>query len=262
MAEVTALIAQRNAGHIVARQVPKVRRVLEGLTSSYEMIVIDDASDPSSLRPLEALLEAEPGLRLLKFAPACGLSAALTAGLAAAEGTYVVTVPAGDDCTPELIESLLEELVRSDLVVGRPVRRGLAKVFHRIARIPRWLLLGLEVRDPECLVWAARREALVGLQLPCGMYRYLATLVAARGFRVGEITIPTTGRSVRLSDGVPNPGDLLAAWWFKRRWRQYERVVVAGAAGGGSRLRAAGLAVSVLPALPSDACGEVKRWSA
>ncbi len=80
------------------------------------------------------------------------------------------------------------------------------------------------MRDPECLVWAARREAVAGVELPCGMYRYLATLVAARGFRVGEITVPTPGRSVALSDGWPNPGDLLAAWWLKRRWRQYEHV--------------------------------------
>ena len=124
------------------------------------------------------------------------------------------------------MSSLLDELVRADLVVGRPVRHGVRKTLHRLTRIPRWCLLGLEVRDPECLVWAARREAISGLQLPRGMYRYLATLVAARGYRVGEVTVPTQGRSIALSDGLANPFDLLAAWWFKRRWRQYERIEV------------------------------------
>jgi hypothetical protein len=168
-------------------------------------------------------------VRLLRLTPACGLSAALTAGVALATGDCVVTLPAGELCSPGLLASLLDELVRADLVVGRPARQGIAKTLHRLARIPRWLVLGLEVRDPECLVWAARREAIAGLQLPRGMYRYLATLVAARGYRVAEVTVPTPGRSVTLSDGFPNPGDLLAAWWFKCRWRQYERVEVCDA---------------------------------
>ena len=229
MAQVSVLIPQRNAGTVVASQLPDLCAVLEKIAPDYELIVIDDASRPSTLDPLEKSLAAVGRIRLLKFAPACGLSAALTAGLAAADGEYVVTLPAGDFCSPTLIALLLDELVRADLVVGRPQRHGLAKTLHRIARLPRWLLLGLEVRDPECLVWAARREAIAGLELPRGMYRYLATLVSARGFRVGEITIPTPGRSLGLSDGFPNPGDLLAAWWFKRRWRQYDRLEVAEA---------------------------------
>ena len=65
-------------------------------------------------------------------------------------------------------------------------------------------------------------RALDGVHLPRGMYRYLATLVTARGFRVAEITIPTSGRSVQLSDGLANPGDLMAAWWLKQRWKPYE----------------------------------------
>ena len=215
MALITALIPQRNAGSIVARQLPLVRRALEQLTPNYELIVVDDASEGDSIESLSALLDSEPRLRLIRCIPACGLSAALSTGLSAARGDYVVTLPAGDPHAATLIESLLDELVRADLVVGRPRRTGMRKALHRIARIPRWLALGLEVRDPECLVWAARREAVAGLELPRGMYRYLATLVAARGYRVGEISIPSDGRGIGLSDGPSNPGDLLAAWWFR-----------------------------------------------
>ena len=189
-------------------------------------MIVDDDSRTSSLDALTDVVQSDRRVRLLRLAPACGLSAALTAGLAVVRGDYVVTLPAGELCSQELLTSLLDELVRADLVVGRPWRQGVAKALHRLARIPRWLLLGLEVRDPECLVWAAHREAIDGLQLPQGMYRYLATLVAARGYRVAEVTVATHGRSVALSDGWPNPCDLLAAWWIKRRWRQYERVEV------------------------------------
>lgn len=229
MARISVLIPQRDAGAAVAAQLPTVCGTLEGISGEHEVIVLDDASTSGSLQSLERLVRSQQGLRLIKLSPACGLSATLTVGLAAAKGEYVVTLPAGDLRSSELIESLLDALVRCDLVVGRPVRQGARKTLHRLARIPRWFLLGLEVRDPECLVWAARREALAGLQLPCGMYRYLATLVAARGYRVGEIAVPTQGRSVALSDGLANPFDLLAAWWFKLRWKQYLRVDVSQA---------------------------------
>ncbi len=229
MAQVSVLIPQRDAGSAVAAQLPEVCAALSLTVSDYEVIIVDDASQSSSLELLANLVQLHRHVRLLRLAPACGLSAALTSGLAMATGDCVVTLPAGEFCSPELLASLMDELVRADLVVGRPVRQGVSKTLHRLARIPRWLVLGLEVRDPECLVWAARREAIAGLQLPQGMYRYMATLVAARGYRVAEVTVPTHGRSVALSDGLPNPGDLLAAWWFKCRWRQYERVEVCDA---------------------------------
>lgn len=224
MTGISVLLPHRNAGALVAAQVPEICAALEPLTSAFELIIMDDSSRAECRTRLADCVRHDPRIRVLGFTPARGLSAALSAGLAEATGDIIVTLPAGDGAVGAIIQLLLDALVRVDLVVGRPHRQGVRKLFHRLGRIPRWVLLGLEVRDPECLVWAARREAVAGVELPCGMYRYLATLVAARGFRVGEITVPTPGRSVALSDGWPNPGDLLAAWWLKRRWRQYEHV--------------------------------------
>lgn len=222
MTRVSLLIAQRNAGSLVAGQVPAACRALHRLTGDYEVLVVDDASSPENFALLTDLLGTVPSLQLLRLDRPCGLSAALTAGIHAARGQCLINLPAGNEASTELIEPLLDALVRADLVVGRPRRDAWRKAMHRLMRIPRWLLLGLEVRDPECQVWAARREALDGLHLPRGMYRYLATLVSARGYRVGEIPVPTPGRSDQLSDGYANPGDLLAAWWLKKRWRPYE----------------------------------------
>ena len=203
-------------------QIPAVCRALHQLTSDYELLIVDDASSAEQLGPLTELLATVPQMQILRLDRPCGLSAALTAGINAAQGNCLVNLPAGNQSATSLIEPLLDGLVRTDLVVGRPRRVGWRKTLHRLIRIPRWFILGLEVRDPECQVWAARREALDGLHLPRGMYRYLATIVSARGFRVAEITVPTSGRSVQLSDGLANPGDLMAAWWLEKRWKPYE----------------------------------------
>ena len=83
----------------------------------------------------------------------------------------------------------------------------------------RWLLLGIEVRHPDCLFWAARREAVAEIHLARGMRRYLPWMVARRGFRVGDIYVRENAGGVRLHDPPANPFDLLTAWWTCRRWR-------------------------------------------
>src|SRR5437868_14043031 len=103
--------------------------------------------------------------------------------------------------------------------MGRRKSTGFRKLYERVARIPRWLLLGLESHDPDCLLWAARREAVADISLMAGMARYLPAIVANRGYRVCEAYIEHTGPRQLLQDVAPNPGDLLAAWWHCRRWR-------------------------------------------
>ncbi len=220
MIHTSILLPQRNAAEAVAALLPKLRRALDRLGRAYEVLVIDDGSDNEDLHAFQELLAFHPCLKVLRLGKTTGLSAAVKAGIAAARGEIIVAMEAGDRYSVEQIGKLLAHLARADLVYGRQQRRGWAKVWHRVRRIPRWLLLGLEVRDPDCLFWAARREAVEGLQLPQGMYRYLATLVAARGFRVGEVTIETRPSACTLSDGWPNPGHLLAARRLQRRWRR------------------------------------------
>jgi glycosyltransferase involved in cell wall biosynthesis len=220
MVHTSILLPQNNAADAVAALLPTLRRALDRLGHDYEVIVIDDGSTDDSLRTLQALLPVHDCLKVLRLEQSAGLSAALTAGVAASGGEEIVAMEASERFRVEQIGELLAHLARADLVYGRPRRSGWAKARHRLGRIPRWLLLGLEVRDPDCLFWAARREAVEGLDLPRGMYRYLATLVAARGFRVGEVAIDAGPSARPLSDGRPNPGDLLAAWWLQRRWRR------------------------------------------
>jgi glycosyltransferase involved in cell wall biosynthesis len=221
MIHTSVLIPQRDAGAAIAAQMPRLRLTLDRLGRPYEIIVIDDGSAPLTRHILEDLLKQQPSVRVLHLDRPAGISAALTAGIAAARGEVLVTIEAGQRYRSEQIAELLSQLVRADLVFGRERRSGLSKVWHRLGRLPRWLLLGLEVRNPECLFWAARKESLAGLELPRGMYRYLPTLVAMRGYRVGEIPIQPLFPSRSAVEGFPNPGDLLAAWWLRRRWQNF-----------------------------------------
>jgi len=148
-----------------------------------------------------------------------GVSVALSAAVRAARGEVLIATEPGVAYPPSQILHLIDGLQRADFMAGRRRQGGIAKAWHRISRLPRWLLLGLSGHDPDCLFWAARREVFADFQLTPGMARYLPALVMRRGFRACEVYVEHHGDRRPLNDVPANPGDLLAAWWHCRRWR-------------------------------------------
>jgi dolichol-phosphate mannosyltransferase len=219
MIRYSVIIPQQDRGDEVRRQLPALAVALDRLGEPYEIIVVDDASTLATLRLVEKLLSEFHGLRLLRLNEPGGVSVALTAGIRAARGEVLIAVEPGENYPPEQIAQLVDGLQRADLMVGRRRQVGVAKAWHRISRLPRWLLLGLEGHDPDCLFWAGRREAFADINLTAGLARYLPALVMRRGFRVCETYVEHDGTKRPLQDVRANPGDLLAAWWHCRRWR-------------------------------------------
>ena len=192
----SVIIPQRDRADDVRRQLPALTSTLESLVQSYEIIVVDDGSAPASLRLLDKLLGQCHALRLLRLDAPSGTSVALSAGIQAARGDVLIATEPGDYYPAAQIPSLLNWLDRADLVVGRRRRFGLSKLKERVARIPRGLLLGLDAHDPECLFWAARREALAEMNLQPGMARYLSALVAQQDSECAKPTCSTDHRCI------------------------------------------------------------------
>ena len=240
MLQFSVLIPQRDRGDEVRRQLPELAAALEPCGQPYEVVVVDDASQPSTLRLLDKLAKDFPALRLLRLDEPSGVSVALSAGIQAARGDVLVAIEPGICYPAEQIPSLIDWLCRADMVVGRRRRFGMPKLRERIGRIPRWLLLGLEAHDPDCLFWAARREVFQNVTLSAGMVRYLPALVARQGFRICETYVDYHGPVRPLQDVRPNPGDLLAAWWSCRRWRNQQAYELAPATSAQPPLRLVG----------------------
>lgn len=224
----SVVLPQRDAGDQVRQQLPELCRTLNALGKAHEIVCVDAGSGTSTLRLLQSLMMDHAALRVLSIAEPCGLSAALNAGIAAARGNIIIAVESGGRYPACQIADLLHHLSRADLVMGQRRLNRAAKAWQRIARLPRMLTVGLEAKDPECMFWAARREAVEGLPMSRGMYRYLATLVARRGYRVTETYVEDRAGTASLRDGWPNPGDLLTAWWLGRRlqWPQFEELML------------------------------------
>jgi glycosyltransferase involved in cell wall biosynthesis len=214
----SVIIPQHDRADEVRRQLPSLTAALDHFGQPYEIIIVDDGSADPALRLLEKLHIEFPTLRLLRFDQPVGLSIALSAGIRAARGEMLITIEPGEAYEPHQIAELTGGLTRADFMVGRRRQTGVAKLWHRINRLPRWLLLGLDGHDPDCLFWAARREAFADLHLAPGAARYLPALIARRSFRVCEMYVDHHGPRRPLQDVGPNPVDLLATWWHCRRW--------------------------------------------
>lgn len=85
----------------------RVRRVLEGLGLPYQIVFVDDGSCDGSAEYLQSLLATEPNLKLVRLSRNFGKEAAMTAGLAHAEGEAVILLDADLQDPPELIPQMV-----------------------------------------------------------------------------------------------------------------------------------------------------------
>ncbi len=218
MVSLTVLIPARDPGEELARQLPEVIRIASGLAETFEIIGIDDGSRFEPLQLWRLLLTQHPQLRVVRLEKPLGLSAALAAGIAASRGASIVAIEPGPRYVPEQMAVLLERLARADLVHGRRRRSHIGRFCQAFVMWPRRMLLGLEARDPDCLFWAVRREAILGVELGHGLHRFLPSLVGMRGYRTCEITVDhRPARCPSGQRGIPSLANLLAVWWLRRQ---------------------------------------------
>lgn len=210
------LLSRDNPEQLAAR-VEELTSPAHRLAGRFEIICVDDASRDENLLGITRLLTDRPFVRLFRLDTPGGLGAALNVGIDAARGSIIASFPSNGKYGVGRLEELVEQLNRFDLVFAKRRRGLVAKNLQRLSRIPRWLLTGLEVHDPDILCWAAHTEAVRGTNLTGGIHHWLAPLVSLRGYRVGEIRVTSHEQPLAIRDTWPNPLDLLGIWWQGQR---------------------------------------------
>ena len=94
---------------------------------------------------------------------------------------------------PEDIARLLKKMDEGyDVVSGWRYSRNDPLSKRTPSKISNWLhrkLTGLEIHDSGCTLKAYSKEAVQNLELYGEMHRYIPALVAAKGFKIGEIKV-------------------------------------------------------------------------
>src|SRR5882724_11048517 len=101
--------------------VAAIREAMEPLQRTFEIVITDDCSTDGSWALLKELAAADARVRGLRFAKNAGQSAAMWAGMQAAQGRYLVTLDADLQNDPRDLPNLLAALQQADCVCGTRV---------------------------------------------------------------------------------------------------------------------------------------------
>jgi hypothetical protein len=203
--EVTVVLPCLNEAETLAVCVQKARKCLEDLGVDGEVLVSDNGSTDGS----QAIAE-EHGARVV-HAPIRGYGGALLAGIAAAQGRYVIMADADDSYDLSNLGPFIERLREgNDLVMGNRMKGGIAPgampFLHRWLGNPvlSWLgrfMFGLtNVGDFHCGIRGFNRQRIRSLGLCMPGMEFASELVvrsALAGYSIVEVptTLQPDGRS-------------------------------------------------------------------
>lgn len=211
--ELTVLMPCLNEARTVATCVQAARRFLAQSGVAGEVLVADNGSSDGSQE-----LARRAGARVIQV-PRRGYGAALRAGIASAQGRYVIMGDADDSYDFSALQGFVDALrTGAQLVMGNRFRGGIAPgampPLHRYLGNPVLSFVGRlffrsEIRDFHCGLRGFSREAMNRLSLVSPGMEFASEMVAKAalaGLRIEEV--PTTLRP----DGRGRPPHL-------RTWR-------------------------------------------
>jgi len=167
--------------------------VLDGLGSSYEVILVDDGSGDATFEQAAALHRMDSRVRVIRFIRNFGQTAAFASGFAAARGRFIVTLDGDLQNDPADIPRLLQVARDHDIVCGWRRNRQDAFLTRTVPSVVANYLLGLvtgiRLHDYGCSLKVFRAEVVKPLRLRPGMHRYLPALASQFGDRVAEVVV-------------------------------------------------------------------------
>ncbi len=142
--ELSVVVPVYNEEDVLPLLAQRLRPVLDGLQTPYEVVAVDDGSTDASAVVLQRIRHEWPQLRVIRLRANAGHQAAISAGLARARGDYMVTIDADLQDPPEVIEQMLRLArseradvvygVRSDRSTDTAFKRGTARAFYATMR--------------------------------------------------------------------------------------------------------------------------------
>jgi glycosyltransferase involved in cell wall biosynthesis len=160
---------------------------------SFEVILIDDGSSDSSWAVVKEAGKMDERISGIRFRRNFGKAAALTAGMRAADGDYIMMMDADLQDDPAEIPKFIEKLEEGfDVVNGWKQRR--LDPWHKTkpSKVFNWMigrLTGLLLHDHNCGLKLFRREVTHEVRIYGELHRFIPVLAHARGFKVTELPV-------------------------------------------------------------------------
>jgi glycosyltransferase involved in cell wall biosynthesis len=177
----------------------RLKGVMEQVTDSFELVLVDDGSSDRSYKLLEEIAAVDSRVLVVKLRRNFGQTSALAAGFDHAQGEFILAMDGDLQHDPNEIPRFLEKLDEGyDVVSGWRKERIDNFVMRRIpSRCANWLmakLSGVNIHDFGTTFKAYRREVIQAVPLYGEMHRFIPALASWYGASICEIPIKNVNR--------------------------------------------------------------------
>lgn len=168
----------------------EIRKVCEDNRYEYEIIFINDGSSDRTDEICRTLFP----LKYICMRKNFGQTAAMDAGIKAAQYDYIVTMDGDRQNNPNDIPHMLDYLTDNELDVVSGWRKNrkdsfMKKFISRGANFLRGILVKDGIHDSGCSLKVYRRECFQSMNLYGEQHRFIPALLKIKGFRVGEVVV-------------------------------------------------------------------------
>ena len=200
----------------------EIKSVCDANGYIYEIIFVDDGSTDKTK---ENIAKLHP-VKYLQMRKNFGQTAALDAGIKAAQYDYIITMDGDCQNDPTDIPHLVSHLEENNLDVVSGWRRNrkdplLKKIASRGANFLRGIMIRDNIHDSGCSLKIYRRECFSNMNLYGEMHRFIPALLKIKGFKIGEIVVnhrPRTAGKTKYNWKRTVKGfiDLIAVWFWNK----------------------------------------------
>jgi dolichol-phosphate mannosyltransferase len=206
--KVDLVIPVFNEVGVVEQTYANICKVIDLLPYEFTLYYVDDGSEDNSVKSLTALAEKDRRLIVLELARNFGHQAALTAGLDASCGDFVITMDADGQHPPEMIPQMIELFKQGyDIIQAQRIDEGQGPSFKGITSSGFYTLIN-RISGTRILPGAAdfrgmSRQAVDALKSMPEYHRFLRGMISWMGYRSVILPYHETSRVAGKSKYSP-----------------------------------------------------------
>lgn len=195
--KISAVVTVYNEELNIQPLVERITAALKGM--DYEIIYVDDGSTDGTLKALYSI--DHPHLKIVEFRKNYGQSAALMAGIEAAEGAFIATMDGDLQNDPSDIPAMLKlaEEGDYDMVAGQRANRKDGWFFRKIPSLIANFIIrnssGVHLKDYGCALRVFRAEVAKDMGIYGELHRFIPVLAHLEGARIVQVPVKHHARA-------------------------------------------------------------------
>src|SRR5919109_98412 len=188
-----------NEAGVVEQTYVTICQVIDCLPHKFTFYYVDDGSEDDTVQSLNALADRDPRIIVLEFARNFGHQAALTAGLDASTGDFVISLDVDGQHPPEMIPQMIDLFQQGyDIVQAQRIEEGQGISFKQITSTGFYTLIntisGTRMEPGAADFRGLSRQAVDALKSMPEYHRFLRGMISWMGYRSVILPYRETGR--------------------------------------------------------------------